>query len=111
MAILKNGLIKKTKNYSRCPMWSIGNLCAVSEEVQFVTNDEEPMQGRGEQDEDGRRTRASSNYTISRFWTKESICEPLDMIEIAAEAARLRSDKRFIARIRSSRKAISDSPV
>jgi hypothetical protein len=111
LAILKNGLVKKTKNYSRCPMWSIGNLYAVSEEVQFVTTEAEPREKGCNQagNENGRQTEISSNYTISRFWTNESLYEPLDMKEIAAEVARLRSNERFTARIRTSRKAISDS--
>ena len=109
-AILKNGLIMKTKNYSRCAVWSIGNLYAVTENVQFGTKDEEPKQRQGEQDEDGRHTESSSNYTISRFWTNESLYEPLDMMEINAEVARLRSDKRFTERIRASRQTVPDAP-
>lgn len=110
-AILKKELIVMTKDYSRCAMWSIARLYAVTAEVQFV-NEENPMEKECKQagDENGRQSGSSSNYTISRFWTNESLYEPLDMMEIAAEVARLRTEKKFTDRIRRSRKAIPDSP-
>lgn len=97
-------LITKTKNYSRCAKWSIGNLYAVTEKVQFVTTGAEPMEKEGKQagDEDGRETGISSNYTISPLLTNESLYEPLDMEEIASEVARLRPNQRTATRIRSS---------
>ncbi len=103
--ILKtNGLITKTKNYSHCAKWSIGNLYAVTEKVQFVTTEAAPMEKECKQagDEDGRKTGISSNYTISPLLINESLYEPLDMEEIASEVARLRPNQRTSTRIRSS---------
>jgi hypothetical protein len=100
--ILTKELIIKTKNHSRCTKWSIAALYAVTAKVQFVGGDEQ-TQGEGSQDENGRQTGSSSNYTISRFWTNDALYEPLDMAEVAAEVSRLRTEKTFTDRIRSSR--------
>ena len=106
--ILTKELIVKAKNYSRCAGWSIATLYEVTDRVQFVREDDE-AQGETSQDENGRRTRSSSNYTISRFSTNEALYEPLDMDEIAAEVSRLRTEKTFRDRIRASRKRSIDS--
>lgn len=101
-AILTKELIIKTKNHSRCAKWSIAALYAVTVKVQFVGGDEQ-AQDDTSQEENGRQTGCSSNYTISRFRTNEALYEPLDMVEIAAEVSRLRTEKAFMDRIRASR--------
>jgi hypothetical protein len=105
--LLGYGLIRKTKNYSRCPAWSIGNQYAVTEKVRFVTEPPCPegeQQGQSEAATQGGGTAGiSSNNTISRFSTNDHLYEPLDMEEIASDVDRLRSDMRFKARIRASR--------
>jgi hypothetical protein len=105
--LIRHGLIVKVKNYSRCAAWSIGNQYAITEEVQFVVEEASrgQTQGQGESSTHHTTQRDSCNNTISRFQTPPCNVEPLDMTEIALEAARLRANKRFIIRLRNSRSA------
>jgi hypothetical protein len=96
--LLGRGLIAKTKNYSRCEKWSIGNMYAVTEKVQFVA--EESSGGPRSGGTGG--TSSSCNDTISRFSTTHSSDDVDDLAEYAAEVARLRIDNWIATRIRRS---------
>lgn len=85
-------LIVKTKNYSRCSQWSIGNFYAVTDKVRF-----EGESGGSEY---------SCNNTISRFPTTETPDDPEDLSEYADEVARLRIARWTANRIRTSRKNV-----
>jgi hypothetical protein len=109
----RHGLIVKVKNYSRCPAWSIGNQYDVTEKVQFVVDEPslEGTLGHGEAASHDTTTQENvCNNTISRFQTTAVDVESPDMEEIAWEAARLRANKRFIARIRRSRNGSPETP-
>ncbi|CAN5534638.1 hypothetical protein BH11PLA2_BH11PLA2_16090 [soil metagenome] len=90
--LLKTGLIRKIKNYSRSSMWSVGNQYDVTAKVQFVF-DHEP---RG--DEAGGSC-SSCNNTISRF---SMIDTNHDFSEYAEEVVRLAANKWTATRIRRS---------
>jgi hypothetical protein len=113
-SILKrHGLIVKIKNYSHRPGRSIGNQYAVTPTVQFVLDEVSQAGTQGQVEtapNDTTTQRDSCNNSISRFQTSGVECEPLDMAEMALEAARLRANKRFIARVRGLRTASSETP-